>query len=150
MSVFAFTTSPKLKFPIGVVTLPSSSTVTCSRATVGFPLASLLASTIAVLTFSFSVSVNFFGLTTSTGVAGFFNFWVTTSLAGKFPLLSVVTLPLSSTCTSAGAKCESLFASETAFWTSFCSSVVKWFGSVTVTGVVGLFNAGTITSFGDK
>ena len=136
------TTSSFGRFPFGVTTFPWLSTVTSPLFKPGF------SATTASLMSSFSLSVKASGFPTTTGVVGFFNAGVTTSFASNLSPFLVVTLPWSSTLISSFFRPG--FASATACLTLSFSSFVKWFGSATTTGVVGLFKAWVITSSGNK
>ena len=80
------TTSSAGKLPFGVSTFPWSSTLISLSVKPGLFL--IISST----TLAFSGSVSLDGLTTSTGVVGFFKVEVTISFAGKLPC-GVVTFP---------------------------------------------------------
>ena len=129
------------------VTVPSSATVTFASAG-----RSLFASLTAFSTAFFSSSVNLDGSFTSTGSAGatiasaFLTVCAGVNLPISLPSLSVtVTDPSSPTVTFASAG-RSLFASLTAFSTSFFSSSVNLDGSFTLTGVGALSFSNTVSS----
>ena len=131
------TTSSDGKLPFGVSTFPWSSTLISLSVKPGLFL--IISST----TLAFSGSVSLDGLTTSTGVVGFFKVEVTTSFAGKLPC-GVVTLPWSSTLTLSSVKPG--FAATTAFLTASFSLTVKLFGFSTSTSLFGLFKTVVTTS----
>ena len=131
------TTSSDGKLPFGVSTFPWSSTLISLSVKPGLFL--IISST----TLAFSWSVSLAGLTTSTGVVGFFKVEVTTSFADKFPF-GVSTFPWSSTLISFLSNPG--FALTTASLTASFSLTVKLFGFSTSTSLFGLFNGVVTTS----
>ena len=132
-----------------IFTDPSSFTVMSSFVKFLSGFAALIAS----LTSCFSVSVNFFALSTLTGSFGGLKlFWTSfclTVLSGVIvpvlPSFVTVTVPSSATVTSASVIPFSLFASATAFLTLSISSDVKDLVFFTSTGV-GAFKANGVLS----
>ena len=136
---------PSLSFTVTVPSLPTS--IVAPSGNVGF--AFLTASSTAF----FSSGVKLDGSFTSTGSAGatiasaFLTVCAGVNLPSSFPSLSVtVTVPSSPTVTFASAG-RSLFASLTAFSTSFFSSSVNLDGSFTLTGVGALSFSNTVSSW---
>ena len=136
---------PSLSFTVTVPSLPTS--IVAPSGNVGF--AFLTASSTAF----FSSGVKLDGSFTSTGSAGatiasaFLTVCAGVNLPISLPSLSVtVTDPSSPTVTFASAG-RSLFASLTAFSTSFFSSSVNLDGSFTLTGVGALSFSNTVSSW---